>query len=93
MEVTLKNKIRFEIIAFYIAVLVFGTIILDRIIMIIARPNLLSYLNYLKSNYYHISGADAKIAYLALVVQIYYIGVFHLLAILVNVVDPEDMRI
>ena len=45
MLAIIKSKIRFEIIAAYIAVWVFGTYVFDRIVMMMARPYLLDYYN------------------------------------------------
>jgi hypothetical protein len=80
MEISSGSKVRFDIIGRYIAILVLGTFILDKIILIITRPY---FLNYFNGIIHKTIRPDAhKITYMALFFETYYIAVFHLLVII-----------
>jgi hypothetical protein len=81
MLIVLKTKTRFDVIALFVSALVLGTFILDRLVMMIARPYLLSYFNDIVNKKYAVENAIGKIMWLTLAVQTCYIVIFHLLVI------------
>ena len=74
MLVVLKNKVRFESIAAYIGIWVFGTHIIDKLILVIVTPYV--------DKYIALKPDVLQTTNIVLYIQSYYIAVFHLLVVI-----------